>query len=58
MVAVAREVVALVDHSKWGRVALATSCPFARIDHIITDESITTEFRQTATEKGILLHFA
>ena len=27
MVAAAREVVAVIDHTKWGRVALSTFCP-------------------------------
>ncbi len=58
MIAAAREIVALVDHSKWGRIALATSCPFEQISHIITDGSIAPEFREAAIEKGIILHFA
>lgn len=58
MVAAAREVVALVDHSKWGRVALATSCPFEQIGYIVTDGPIAPEFRESAIEKGIILHFA
>jgi DeoR/GlpR family transcriptional regulator of sugar metabolism len=36
-VAVAREVIAIVDHTKWGRVAFATFCPTDRISAVVTD---------------------
>jgi DeoR/GlpR family transcriptional regulator of sugar metabolism len=39
MVTAAREVYALVDHSKWGRVASATFCRTDRLTGIITDEA-------------------
>ena len=39
IVASAREVVAIIDHSKWGEIALATFCPIERIKMIITDAS-------------------
>jgi len=38
MVAAAREVYALVDHTKWGRVASATFCRTDRIGGVFTDE--------------------
>jgi len=37
LVAAAREVVAVIDHSKWDRVALTTFCPVDRLDQVITD---------------------
>ncbi len=39
MVGAAREVYALVDHTKWGRVASATFCRADRLDGILTDEA-------------------
>jgi DeoR/GlpR family transcriptional regulator of sugar metabolism len=38
LVEAARQVVAAIDHSKWGRVALATFCPADRLDLVITDQ--------------------
>ena len=38
MVGAAREVYALVDHTKWGRNASATFCRADRLDGILTDE--------------------
>jgi len=37
MVGAARQVVAVIDHTKWGRVALSTFCPIERVDLVITD---------------------
>jgi len=37
MVAAAREVIAIVDHTKWERAAFATFCPTDRIDLVLTD---------------------
>ena len=37
MVGAAREVIAIVDHTKWGRAAFATFCPTAEIDIVLTD---------------------
>jgi DeoR/GlpR family transcriptional regulator of sugar metabolism len=39
MVAAAREVIAIVDHTKWERVAFATFCPVDAIGLVITDPS-------------------
>ena len=38
MVAAAREVIAIVDHTKWERAAFATFCPTHQIKTILTDE--------------------
>jgi DeoR/GlpR family transcriptional regulator of sugar metabolism len=37
MVAAAREVIAIVDRTKWGRAASATFCPTAQISVVLTD---------------------
>jgi DeoR/GlpR family transcriptional regulator of sugar metabolism len=43
MVAAARRIVAIVDHTRWGRVAAATFCRTERIDTVITDASAPVE---------------
>jgi DeoR/GlpR family transcriptional regulator of sugar metabolism len=37
MVVAAQKVVAVIDHTKWGRVALSTFCPIDRVHLVITD---------------------
>ena len=37
MVGAAREVIAIVDHTKWGRAAFATFCPTDEVDIVLTD---------------------
>jgi DeoR/GlpR family transcriptional regulator of sugar metabolism len=39
MVAAAREVIAIVDHTKWERTAFATFCRVADIDLVVTDHA-------------------
>ena len=41
MVAAAREVIAIVDHTKWERTAFATFCPTDKIDIVLTDDGGT-----------------
>ena len=43
MVSAAREVYALVDHTKWGRVASATFCRTERLTGVITDADAPPE---------------
>lgn len=38
MVAAARQVIAIVDHTKWHRVAFATFCETKAIEQVLTDE--------------------
>lgn len=38
MVATALEVVAIIDHTKWGKTAFATFCPTSRVSGFVTDE--------------------
>ena len=39
MVAAAREVIAIVDHTKWERAAFATFCPTDQIGVVLTDDA-------------------
>lgn len=43
MIGSAREVVAIVDHTKWGRAAFETFCPTDRITRVITDLAAPTD---------------
>ena len=38
MVAAAREVIAIVDHTKWERAAFATFCQTEDVDEVLTDD--------------------
>lgn len=42
MVTAAREVIAIVDHTKWERAAFATFCPTDRIGLVLTDSAAPT----------------
>jgi DeoR/GlpR family transcriptional regulator of sugar metabolism len=53
MVAGAREVTGIVDHTKWGRAALATFCRTDRISRLITDAPAPAELRLAATRAGL-----
>jgi DeoR/GlpR family transcriptional regulator of sugar metabolism len=53
MVDAAREVYALVDHSKWGRVASATFCPAARLTGVFTDARAPQDMVVELERKGI-----
>ena len=48
MVAAAREVIAIVDHTKWEHAAFATFCPTARIDVAFSDD-LASRARWSAT---------
>ena len=53
MIEVAREVVAIVDHTKWGHSAFATFCRTEELTGVISDRS-APEFMVTAPEaRGI-----
>ncbi len=53
MVAAAREVVAVVDHTKWGRTAFATFCDSNKVTTVVTDalapESMALELAASGT---------
>ena len=53
MVAAAKTVVALVDHTKWGKVSFATFCPLDRVHLIITDTSAPPAMVERVRAMGI-----
>lgn len=53
LVASAREVIAIVDHTKWGQVGLATFCPVDRIHRIITNRAAPKDLVQKTRQRGI-----
>ncbi len=52
MVAAAREVIAIVDHTKWERAAFATFCPTDRLSIILTDEQAPDAMVRGLTARG------
>jgi DeoR family transcriptional regulator of aga operon/DeoR family fructose operon transcriptional repressor len=53
MVAAAREVIAIVDHTKWERAAFATFCPTDKISIVLTDEGAPDPMVLALTGRGI-----
>jgi DeoR/GlpR family transcriptional regulator of sugar metabolism len=53
MVAAAREVYAVVDHTKWGRVASATFCRTDRLTGVFTDSEAPADMLVALREAGI-----
>jgi DeoR/GlpR family transcriptional regulator of sugar metabolism len=53
MVNAAREVYAMVDHTKWGRMASATFCRTDRITGVFTDAKAPAEMVSTLRKGGI-----
>jgi DeoR/GlpR family transcriptional regulator of sugar metabolism len=53
MVGAAREVIAIVDHTKWERAAFATFCPTDRLSIVLTDESAPEAMVHGLVERGI-----
>jgi DeoR family transcriptional regulator of aga operon/DeoR family fructose operon transcriptional repressor len=53
MVAAAREVIAIVDHTKWERAAFATFCPIDEISIVLTDEHAPDEMVGALSDRGI-----
>lgn len=49
----AREVIAIVDHSKWDQVAFATFCPIDRLKGIITDPKTPAKLVEQVRSQGI-----
>lgn len=58
MVEAAREVVAIVDHTKWTRAAFATFCPTDRISAVITDGQAPAAMIEALEDRGIPVHLA
>lgn len=53
MIAAAREVIAIVDSTKWERAAFATFCPIDKIDVVLTDERAPAAMLAGLRERGI-----
>lgn len=49
----AREVIALVDYTKWGHLAFATFCPLNRLNLVITDTKAPIEMVEQIRSKGV-----
>ena len=56
MVSAAREVYAIVDHTKWGRVASATFCRTDRLTGVLTDDEAPGEMVAILRGMGIEVH--
>lgn len=53
MVAAAKEVIALIDHTKWDKIALATFCKTDRLKTIVTDGGTPKHLIEQVREHGI-----
>src|SRR5947208_352784 len=53
LVEAARKVVAVIDHSKWDRVAFTTFCPTERLDLVITDMAAPADMVEAVRVRGI-----
>jgi DeoR family transcriptional regulator of aga operon/DeoR family fructose operon transcriptional repressor len=53
MVAAAREVIAIVDHTKWERAAFATFCATDRISSVLTDRLAPDAMVRMLTSRGV-----
>ncbi|MBA3875983.1 MAG: DeoR/GlpR transcriptional regulator [Anaerolinea sp.] len=56
MVGAAREVIAIVDGSKWGRAAFTTFCPIDRVSAVVGDPSAPGEMISALESRGIAVH--
>ena len=53
MIAAAGDVVAILDHTKWGKTAFATFCPTEGISRIITDRHAPADLIEQLATQGI-----
>ena len=53
MVAAASEVIAIVDHTKWGRAAFATFCPSDKISIVLTDDGAPDAMVRALAGRGV-----
>jgi len=53
MVATAKDVVGVFDHTKWNRVAMATFCPTNRLSLVISDDRAPIDSVKAARDLGI-----
>lgn len=54
----ASEVVALIDHTKWGRAAFATFCPTNKLTAVVTDDQAPADLVDALRARRILVHVA
>ena len=55
IVAAANEVVALIDHTKWGRAAFATFCPTESLTTVVTDEEAPVGIANELRQRGVVV---
>jgi DeoR/GlpR family transcriptional regulator of sugar metabolism len=53
MVAAAREVIAIVDHTKWERAAFATFCAIDQVGTVLTDPGAPTTMMEALRARGV-----
>jgi DeoR/GlpR family transcriptional regulator of sugar metabolism len=53
MVAAAREVIAIVDHTKWERAAFATFCPIDQVNVVLTDPGAPAAMVDALRARGV-----
>jgi DeoR/GlpR family transcriptional regulator of sugar metabolism len=53
MVAAAREVIAIVDHTKWERAAFATFCPTDKVGMVLTDDAAPDPMVRALRARGV-----
>ena len=53
MVAAAREVIAIVDSTKWERAAFATFCPTDKVGIVLTDQRAPAQMVQALAARGV-----
>ena len=58
MVLAAREVYAVVDHTKWGRIAAATFCRTDRLTGVFTDDEAPVEMVAALRDAGVEVRVA
>jgi DeoR/GlpR family transcriptional regulator of sugar metabolism len=58
MVAAASEVIAIVDHTKWGRAAFATFCATDQVSIVLTDEDAPEAMVRALSARGIEVRLA
>jgi DeoR/GlpR family transcriptional regulator of sugar metabolism len=55
MASAAREVIAIVDHTKWGKVAIATFCKLDQLSRIVTDDQAPQALIDEVAGLGIIV---
>ena len=58
MVAAAREVIAIVDHTKWERSAFATFCPIDKVSSVLTDAEAPGAMVEALRARGVVVRMA